>query len=140
MNAREQIKRDEGREPCAYQDQYGYWTIGDGILVDKRRGGGLLAEEMDFILDNRLRIYGEELLADYPWFSKLNEPRQAALLNMRHQLGRAGLAGFRKMLDALRDERWYVAQTEALDSKWAKQDTPKRAIRVAAQLATGEWQ
>lgn len=140
MDAKTQIQRDEGRKATVYQDHLGYWTIGDGILVDERRGGGLLPEEMDFITENRLRIYRTELVRDYPWFIRLNEPRQAALLNMRFQLGRTGLANFKKMLGALRDERWAEAEFQALDSKWAKEDTPARAKRVARQLATGEWE
>lgn len=140
MNAREQIQRDEGRVATAYKDHLGYLTIGDGILIDQRRGGGLRPEEMDFITDNRLKLYAKELVTDYPWYARLNEPRQAAMLNMRHQLGQAGLANFKKMLAALRDERWAEAEYQALDSKWAKEDTPARAKRVARQLATGNWE
>lgn len=140
MDVKQQLIRDEGVKATVYQDHLGFWTIGVGILVDDRKNGGLLPEEIDFILENRIKILKVELANDYPWFRHLNEPRQAALLNMRFQLGRAGLAGFKNMLARLRDERWADAETQALDSKWAKVDTPARAKRIARQLATGEWE
>lgn len=140
MNAIQQLRRDENEVLTVYQDSKGFWTIGIGILVDKRRGGGLLPEESQWIIENRVKLAVAEMTADYPWFAQLNEPRQAALINMRHQLGRDGLAAFKKMLAALRDQRWPVAESEALDSKWAREDSPSRARRVARQLATGEWQ
>jgi lysozyme len=135
-----QIRNDEGEKLHVYKDHLGYDTIGIGILVDKRKGGGLTSYESAWLANNRMEMYRTELNQDYPWFASLNEPRQAALINMRYQLGKAGLAGFKRMLDCLRDERWHEAETHALDSKWAKQDTPDRAKRVARQLRTGEWE
>ncbi len=135
-----QLRNDEGERLTAYQDHLGYWTIGIGILIDERRGGGITSYESVWLLNNRLEGYSAELAADYPWFLALSEPRQAALLNMRHQLGRAGLAGFRRMLDCLGDGRWEEAEQNALDSKWARVDTPGRAERVSAQLKSGAWE
>lgn len=135
-----QLRRDEGEVLSAYKDHLGFWTIGIGILIDKRKGGGLRPEESEWLTGNRIDLLDAELRANYSWFSGLNEARQAALLNMRYQLGQDGLANFKRMLAAVRDERWYEAETEALDSKWAREDTPTRAKRVARQIATGEWQ
>lgn len=139
MNLVEQLRSDEGEKLYCYQDSLGYFTIGVGILIDSRKGGGLRQEESDFILANRLKLAELALREKLPWFDKLDRVRQAALLNMAHQLGIAGVMGFPKMLDALRDERWAEAEFQALDSKWAKEQTPARARRVAHQLATGEW-
>lgn len=140
MNLIEQLRRDEGEVLHAYPDSMGYLTIGVGVLIDSRRGGGITAEESTLLLGNRLKTKETELRAALPWFDKLDRVRQAALLNMAYQLGVAGLKGFPKMLDALRDGRWAEAEFQALDSKWAKEQTPARARRVAYQLATGEWQ
>jgi lysozyme len=142
------LRHDEGDVPFAYDDgdgspvraPVGYLTIGIGILVDERRGGGLTPYESAWLLNNRIEGYDSELATDYPWFLKLNEPRRAALLNMRHQLGRTGLAGFQRMLGCLRDERFAEAEQHALDSKWAREDSPDRAKRVARQLASGSWE
>lgn len=138
---RQQLEGDEGRRKQAYQDHLGFWTIGIGRLVDARKAGsGLRDVEIDFMFENDVRDRELELARRIPWFMKLNEPRRAALVNMSFQLGVDGLLGFPRMLGALRDERWHEAETHAIDSKWAKQDTPKRAARVARQLRTGEWE
>jgi lysozyme len=44
-NIAEQLRRDEGEVLHAYQDKYGYWTIGVGRLIDARKGGGISVEE-----------------------------------------------------------------------------------------------
>ena len=140
MNLIEQLRRDEGEVLSAYADHLGYLTIGVGVLIDKRKGGGITAEESAYLLANRIKTKESELRAALPWFDKLDRVRQAAMLNMAYQLGVTGLRGFPKMLDAVRDGRWAEAENQALDSLWAKEQTPARAKRVARQLASGEWQ
>lgn len=139
MNLIQQLRRDEGEVLHAYKDKFGYLTIGVGILIDERKGGGLTSEESAWLLQRRLEDKTKELDAALPWFKYLDAVRQAALLNMAYQLGVDGLLEFRKMLAAVRDLRWAEAESHALDSDWAKQ-TPERARRVARQLATGAWQ
>ena len=46
------LKKEEGVVKHAYQDHLGYWTIGVGRLIDKRKGGGLSDEEIDYLLGN----------------------------------------------------------------------------------------
>lgn len=141
MNAIQQLSRDEGRKHCVYRDHLGFWTVGVGFLVDDRKpGAGLRDEEIDFILANRVALIESDLSRRYPWFVLLNEARRGALVNMAFQLGVTGLAGFRNMLTAIGEKRWADAERHALDSKWAQQDTPERARRVARQIRTGEWQ
>ena len=65
-----------------------------------------------------------------------NQPL-SVLISMAYQLGVDGLAEFKNMLAAIKDERWQEAETHALDSLWAKQ-TPARAKRHARVLATGK--
>jgi len=139
VNLIQQLRRDEGEVLHAYKDKFGYLTIGVGILIDERKGGGLTSEESAWLLQRRLEGKTKELDAALPWFKYLDTVRQAALLNMAYQLGVDGLLEFRKMLAAVRDLRWAEAESHALDSDWAKQ-TPERARRVARQLATGAWQ
>lgn len=139
MNLIDQLRRDEGEILHAYQDHLGYWTLGVGVLIDQRRGGGITAEESAYLLRNRVAMAEAALRQRFEWYGRLDEVRQAALLNMAYQLGVDGLSKFTKMLAALRDERWADAEQHALDSQWAKQ-TPERARRVARQLQTGEWQ
>ena len=63
--------------------------------------------------------------------------RQRALVNMCFQMGTQGLAKFRKMVAAIMRDDWATAQAEALDSKWARSDSPARAQRVAHMLGRG---
>ena len=134
-----QLKFDEGEILHAYDDHLGFTTIGVGRLIDKRKGGGISPDESAYLLNNDIASRDQVLRSKYAWFGQLNEPRQAAVINMAFQLGLAGLAGFPKMLASLRDEKFAEAETHALDSLWAKQ-TPARAKRVARQLRTGEWE
>jgi lysozyme len=134
-----QVEGFEDRVPHVYQDSLGWWTIGVGFLVDKRKGGGLRDEEIDFILNNRVKIALREIGEHLPWTSRLNEPRISVLVNMWFQLGLAGLLGFKNALRAMEDERWETAEAEMLDSTWHEQ-TPRRCAILARQMMTGEWQ
>lgn len=141
MNRRliEQLKRDEGVVLHAYRCSLGFLTLGIGRLVDGTKGGGITMAEAEFLLNNDLQKVDQQLRDRFPWFSALDEVRQAALMNMTFQLGIGGVCGFPKMLACLRDGRYADAETHALDSQWSKQ-TPARARRVAKQLATGAWE
>ena len=63
--------------------------------------------------------------------------RQRALVNMCFQMGTQGLTKFRKMIDAIMRDDWATARVEALNSKWARSDSPTRAQRVAHMLERG---
>lgn len=139
MNLIEQLNRDEGRKRFAYQDHLGFWTIGAGILIDERKGGGLDDDEIDWLLLRRVEKARAALAKNLPWFGRLDKVRQDGLVNMAYQLGVAGVLAFPRMLDALRDQRWHEAENQALASRWATQ-TPSRARRIARQFATGEMQ
>lgn len=134
-----QLRRDEGEVLHAYQDHLGFWTIGVGILIDSRKGGGLLPEESEFIFNNRLRLINESLSKRIPWISKLDPARRGVLLNMAFQMGVDGLLGFKKTLATVESGRYQKAASEMLGSKWAQQ-TPARAHRLSQQMRTGEWQ
>lgn len=125
---REILKQDEGEVLHAYQDHLGYWTIGYGRLIDKRRGGGITQREAEFLLDNDISRVVEQLAARTDFLSHPEEV-QHALINMAFQLGVNGLMGFRKMWAHLDNHDYEAAADEALDSRWATQ-TPKRAQRV----------
>lgn len=140
MDIFEQLRRDEGIVRHAYQDHLGYWTIGVGHLVDQRKGGGLSDNIINLILQEDVREKTLELHRKLPWLNQLDPVRQFALVNMAFQLGVEGLSAFNNMLRALQDQRFALAASHALDSKWAKKDTPERARRMARQIETGEWQ
>jgi lysozyme len=139
MDFAKQLEEFEGREESVYKDPEGWWTIGVGVLVDGRKGGGLREEEIDFIRDNRIRLVKEMVLEAFPWAVSLNEPRQAVLFGMAYQLGLAGLKGFVGTLRAVQDEHFADAAQHMLNSTWAGQ-TPERVRRLALQMSSGEWQ
>ena len=137
MDIRNDLIRDEGWKPTVYDDHLGFATIGYGFLVDQRRGGGMPKEVGDYWLDMLIARQWNELCRDYPWFIDAPAPVQRAVQNMRYQLGRGGLAGFRRMLAALALGNYVEAAREALDSRWAQQ-TPHRARRVAALMRSAD--
>ena len=136
----EQITREEGCVLHCYRDHLGFETIGIGRMVDKRKGGGITKDEAHFLLNHDIARIDQELRSRFPWFASLDQPRQGALINMAFQLGLGGLSGFPKMLACMRDGRYDEAETHALDSTWAREQTPARARRVARQLASGAWE
>jgi len=132
------LHEDEGFVPHAYEDTEGYLTIGDGILIDKRRGGGITAEESLYLLRNRI-VQRESLCrARFPWFARQDVVRQQVIVCMSYQLGVNGVANFRRMVAAIERADFVDAAKEMLDSTWAKQ-TPARAKCMATMMERGEW-
>ena len=125
-----ELRRDEGVKDYAYQDSLGYWTIGVGHLIDKRKGGKM----PDVIIDMLLRYDIDEKIAELnerlPWWGFLDESSQRVIVNMAFNLGVEGLLKFGKFMDALKDGDRNRAASEMLDSKWAEQ-VGARATRLA---------
>lgn len=138
MDLKTQLREFEGVVNHAYQDHMGYWTIGVGRLIDKRKGGHLTDDEIDYLLENDIRRKTAEVYESLPWVKTLNEPRQAVVIGMAFQMGLHGLLGFTSTLGAIRDERFADAAEGMRRSLWGKQ-TPKRVNRLAHQMETGEW-
>lgn len=133
-----QLRRDEGEVLHVYQDSLGYWTIGIGVLVDKRKGGAITSEESEYLFLNRLKLKMAELDQRIPWWRTLDEPRQGVLINMAYQLGVEGLLGFAKTLKMIENGDYEGAADGMLKSKWASQ-TPQRATRLSNQMREGRW-
>ena len=131
-----ELRRDEGVVPHAYQDHLGYWTIGVGRLIDKRKGGRLTDEEIDYLLQNDVDRFKTELDARLSWWRTLDEVRQRVIVNMAFNLGVTGLLGFRNTLAHVKAKQWDKAAAGMLASKWAKQ-VGKRADRLAAMMRLG---
>lgn len=131
------LDRDEGVVPYVYLDSLGYQTIGRGILVDKRKGGRLLPEEIAFINQNRMAL----ILADCQreaWYPAVaNDPvRLAAVMNMQFQMGEQSDEKFANSFAFIARRDWKNAAANMRSSLWAKQ-TPARAARVIAMIETG---
>lgn len=134
-----QLRGDEGVEESAYQDHLGYWTIGVGRLIDKRKGGRLRPHEIDYLLQSDIDERIDDLSRRIPWFLNLDSARQGVLLNMSFQLGVDGLLGFKNTLAMVKSGDYDGASRGMLQSLWARQ-TPERAKRMSEQMRTGVWQ
>lgn len=132
----QELTRDEGFVPYAYQDHLGFWTIGVGFLIDKRRGGKM----PDPVRALWLSLLVQECVADIqhePWFVACDtDARRRALVNMRYQLGGDGLRSFRRSLALIQEGAWKEAGEQLRKSLWYKQ-TPVRAERVIRMIENG---
>lgn len=124
----------------AYQDHLGYWTIGIGRLIDKRKGGGISQAEAAMLLANDIARVMADVRRRLPWFDRLDPARQGVLLNMAFQMGVDGLMGFRNTLAMIERGDYDGAATGMLNSLWGREQTPARAARLAVQMRTGVWQ
>ena len=132
------LRGDEGEVLHAYPDSLGYLTIGVGILIDGRKGGGITREESAYLLQNRIALKAAELDKRLPWWTSLNDARRGVLLSMAFQMGVDGLLGFKNTLAMVRAGDYDGAASGMLYSLWAKQ-TPERAQRMSEQMRLGQW-
>jgi lysozyme len=131
-----ELRRDEGVIDHAYQDSLGYWTIGVGRLIDKKKGGKLTDEEIDYLLMNDIKVCVADLDKSLPWWRSLTDARRRVLVNMRFNLGLGGLLSFTNTLKFIETGQYKKAATNMLSSKWAKQ-VGQRANRLAAMMENG---
>lgn len=132
------LRGDEGEVLHAYQDHLGYWTIGVGRLIDKRKGGGISRTESALLLSNDIAEKEAELDRRLPWWRELPDARRAVILAMAFQMGVDGLLGFKNTLAMVRAGNVDGAARGMLASLWARQ-TPERAHRMSEQMRTNTW-
>lgn len=132
------LRAEEGEVLSEYKDHLGYSTIGVGRLIDRRKGGGITAEESAYLLNNDIQKRLVLLEQKLSWFKSLDDARRGVLLSMSFQMGVEGLLGFKNTLEMISTGRYESAATGMLNSLWAKQ-TPQRAKRHAEQMRTGQW-
>lgn len=128
-----ELIRDEGLCLKPYTDTVGKLTIGIGRNLDDN---GISLDEAKYMLANDIASACRDLDRVMPWWSKISERRQRALVNMTVNLGIPRLRQFRMMLVALEAGDWDAAATEAMDSAWAKQ-VGARADRIAQAFREG---
>jgi lysozyme len=138
MNLTDQLRRDEGEILHAYTDSLGYITIGVGVMIDARKGGGITQDESTYLLQNRINALADKLQQSIPWFAGLDPVRQDALKNMAYNLGVDGLLKFHQTLSYLEQGNYGAAAAEMLHSVWAQQ-VGARAQRLSIQIRTGVY-
>ncbi len=115
----------EGLELKPYQCTADKTTIGVGRNL---QDVGITEDEAKYLLQNDIdRILKE--VEHWSFLEKLNEPRQAVILDMVFNMGvtRFNANTWVKTFAAIQNEEWEKAANEMLDSKWAKQ-VGQRAI------------
>jgi lysozyme len=130
---------DEGEVLHGYYDHLGFLTIGIGVLIDERKGGGITQEESRYLFRNRLGARLSQCSNRFEWWQSIDDVRRGVIVCMAYQMGTNGVANFKKMCAALRIRDYTSAAAEMLDSTWAKQ-TPARAQRMARIMRTGLWE
>lgn len=141
-----QIKFEEGGRSKAYRCTKGDLTIGYGHNLDEnpqflgtdipKKIDQLLAEAI--LIDDIMRTE-RQLLMQWHGFNLMPEVIKDALINMAFQMGVSGVMKFKKTLHYLIRAEWDNAADEALESDWARHDTPERAERVAGQIRSGQY-
>ena len=61
------------------------------------------------------------LPSQFNWYRRLDNVRQDVIIEMIFNLGLPRFLGFKKMIQALREDDYPQAAIEMLDSKWARQ-------------------
>ena len=145
MSLRDDIRRHEGLRLIPYRCTEGYWTIGIGhkISDDKtitydvacRLSGAPWTESQSYDQCDR-DIAAKQREVDRYLPSLCNWPPawQEAAVEMAFQMGTEGLLGFKKLIRCANEGDGQGAHAAALDSKWAREDTPERAAEVAAKF------
>lgn len=149
---RERIKEGEGLRLKAYLCPAGALTIGYGHNCDadpiegvNTFGDSISREKAELVLSMDIDRAKNGVLLKLPWVQCLTPARQAVLFDMAFNMGIGseasgkGLLGFENTLRMVREGDYAGAARGMLNSKWAKQ-VKTRAIRLARQMETGEWQ
>ena len=129
----ELIKKHEGLRLKPYHCSAGKLTIGYGRNIEDN---GITQNEAEMLLNNDIQNCYAECIK-FPFWNKLNEARQAVLIDMCFNIGISRLKGFKKMLAALELGAYYRAAEEMLDSNWARQ-VKSRATELAEIMEKGE--
>lgn len=137
----EELDQDEGIRAYAYEDSKGYLTIGRGRLVDRRLGGGLSPDEIDYLTRNDLRRVDADLDRNIPWWRGKDPVRRRVLRNLCFNMGwgngERGLSSFRNTLAAFEAGDYERAAVGLAASKWAKDVQASRRDRILRQVRTG---
>ncbi len=129
---KQELVKDEGKVKHAYQDHLGYWTIGVGRLIDKRLGGGLRDDEINYLLNNDVEeahVTAQKLVKN---FDDLTSNRKVVILHLAFNLGYTKLAKFVNTLKAVNEGRWEDAARGMENSLWYKQvgNRSKRLVKL----------
>ena len=131
MSLIDDIKKHEGFSSVVYKCTAGYDTIGYGkrvkyLKVTQEQSEEWLKEDLDHL---------KYVLADkYKWFLPAPQEVKDIVMNMNYQLGVTAFSKFKKTIKYIKVKDYKSASTEMLDSKWARDDTPRRAKELSDRM------
>ena len=146
----------EGLRLQVYKDTLGIDTIGIGRNLEDR---GITKEELAdldiptiehvyeygiteadavYLAENDVQIVEEELLRAHPCVEDLDAVRQLVLVDMAFNMGVPRLCKFKKMWNAIHENKFDVASKEMLDSRWANQ-VKSRSVKLANAMHNGAF-
>jgi lysozyme len=139
-----QLQADEALRLKPYDDATGKELRPGDRLIGKLTIGigrnltdnGISGMEAIALCNNDVRSVIRELDKVLPWWSKMSDNRQDALLNAAFNLGIPRLLGFKVALAMLEAGRYDAAADAFMDSKWANQ-VHDRAKRIADAIRKG---
>jgi lysozyme len=126
------IQHEEYRQ-FPYADTTGHLTIGIGRNLSDQ---GISITEATYLLDDDIQYFYGKLTHFLNFFTRLDENRQIALVDMCFNLGVQGFLNFTNMILALESGDYERATQEMLNSKWAEQ-VGERATCLANIIRTG---
>ena len=129
----------EGELLSAYQDTLGWWTIGVGHLIDKRKGGTIPQRISRLLLADDIATKTAECRAAFDWFDGLDATRQDAVVNLAFNVGIDGLKKFHLMIAAIERQDWKTAAFELFNSQWRHQVQKERVDDLCGALEYGIW-
>ena len=128
--AKESLKLHEGYRQFAYQCTANKTTVAFGRnLQDK----GISEAEAMYLLENDIVECLQDLSALFKCWNTLSEYQQAALIDLRFNLGAQGFRTFKKTIAAIEAGDFSEAALQIMDSRYASQ-VGKRADDIANWL------
>lgn len=130
------IAQNEGIRLTAYDDSLGVKTIGVGFNLEKAGAkdrietlgydydsvfagiSSLTLDDVMTLLSEDVDIAIDEVRRVIPGFDTMSPTRRMAFIDMTFNMGATRLAGFKRMIAALKRKDFNTAADEAQDSKW----------------------
>lgn len=144
---REFTKRHEGYRDTPYVCPAGFYTVGWGHnleahypkswekMIGKKFEKKVLEDLLNRDLSEAAKSAKRCCQRYNVVFEELPRMVQSVLVCMCFQMGSVN---WPKFMGALRERNWAQAKVEALDSKWAKKDTPRRAKELVEWLESSK--
>jgi|TARA_B100000073_G_scaffold254588_1_gene214606 lysozyme len=129
------IKKHEGFSSVVYKCTAGYDTIGYGKRIKYLQ---VTEEQATEWLKEDLENLKYTLSTRYSWFLSAPQEVKDIVINMNYQLGVSAFSKFKKTIKYIANKDYQMASVEMLDSKWARNDTPRRAKELSDRMAKVE--